>query len=197
MRVTSGSITNPGNATNGAMQAATVPTPTTISQESSHIVTQSKSDLWAELEASLRLLVGVDGKSDRQVIVSPQSGVIVVRGLPRELERINRRLETEATERLEAQRQLNEVNHTLEQRVKARTRELLERTVVLEEAREQLRASAAKFQGLADAAPGFIWSTDHEGHCTFMSARFESFTGLAESYRSAGRLRRSPYHRGS
>ncbi|HTT10659.1 MAG TPA: pilus (MSHA type) biogenesis protein MshL [Burkholderiaceae bacterium] len=85
VRVTSGSITNPGNTTSGAAQATNVPTPTTISQESSHIVTQSKSDLWAELEASLRLLVGVDGKSDRQVIVSPQSGVIVVRGLPKEL----------------------------------------------------------------------------------------------------------------
>jgi MSHA biogenesis protein MshL len=85
VRVTSGSITNPGNNQNGSMQAANVPTPTTVSQESSHVVTQSKSDLWAELEASLRLIVGVDGKSDRQVIVSPQSGVIVVRGLPREL----------------------------------------------------------------------------------------------------------------
>jgi MSHA biogenesis protein MshL len=85
VRVTSGSITNPGNTPNGSMQAANVPTPTTVSQESSHVVTQSKSDLWAELEASLRLIVGVDGKTDRQVIVSPQSGVIVVRGLPREL----------------------------------------------------------------------------------------------------------------
>jgi MSHA biogenesis protein MshL len=85
VRVTSGSITNPGNTTPGALQAANVPNPTTVTQESSHIVTQSKNDLWAELEASLRLLVGVDGKSDRQVIVSPQSGVIVVRGLPKEL----------------------------------------------------------------------------------------------------------------
>ncbi|HUL68305.1 MAG TPA: pilus (MSHA type) biogenesis protein MshL [Burkholderiaceae bacterium] len=85
VRVTSGSITTPGNTTNGSMQSANVPTPATVSQESSHVTTQSKSDLWAELETSLRLIVGVDGKSDRQVIVSPQSGVIVVRGLPREL----------------------------------------------------------------------------------------------------------------
>jgi len=84
VRVTSGSIANSG-ATNGAVPTTNPPISTATSQESSRITTQSKSDLWAELEASLRLLVGADAKNDRQVIVSPQSGVIVVRGLPREL----------------------------------------------------------------------------------------------------------------
>ena len=95
----------------------------------------------------------------------------------RELERINRRLGEEATERREAQRELQELNRTLEQRVKARTADLVERTRVLESAQQQLRAGAAQFQGLADAAPGFIWSTDAHGHFTFMSRRFELFTG--------------------
>jgi MSHA biogenesis protein MshL len=40
----------------------------------------------------LRLLVGADAKNDRQVIVSPQSGVIVVRGLPRELRAVEQYL---------------------------------------------------------------------------------------------------------
>ena len=97
----------------------------------------------------------------------------------RELERMNRRLGDEAAERREAQRRLQELNRTLEQRVKARTQELMERTQVLEVAQEQLRAVAAQFQGLTDAAPGFIWSTDAQGQFTFMSRRFEVFTGLS------------------
>jgi MSHA biogenesis protein MshL len=84
VRVTSGSIANSG-AANGAVPTTNPPISTATSQESSRITTQSRNDLWAELEASLRLLVGADAKTDRQVIVSPQSGVIVVRALPREL----------------------------------------------------------------------------------------------------------------
>ena len=104
----------------------------------------------------------------------------------RELERINRRLGDEAAERREAQRRLHELNRTLEQRVKTRTKDLVERTRVLELAQEQLRASARQFQGLADAAPGFIWSTDAQGQITFMSRRFEEFTGLAVEQLRAG-----------
>jgi MSHA biogenesis protein MshL len=83
VRVTSGSIANAAVA--GAPPAGAAAATTAGAQESSRITTQTRSDLWAELEASLRLLVGADGKNDRQVIVSPQSGVIVVRGLPKEL----------------------------------------------------------------------------------------------------------------
>jgi PAS domain S-box-containing protein len=105
----------------------------------------------------------------------------------RELERINRRLGREATERREAQRELQELNRTLEQRVKARTKDLVERTRVLEVAQEQLRAGAVQFQGLADAAPGFIWSTDPQGRFTFISRRFQVFTGQSlEQLRSTG-----------
>ncbi len=105
----------------------------------------------------------------------------------RELERINRRLGDEAAERREAQRRLHELNRTLEQRVKARTKDLVERTRVLELTQEQLRANAAQFQGLADAAPGFIWSTDAQGHFTYMSRRFEEFTGVPiEQLRAGG-----------
>ena len=85
VRVTSGSIANTGNTAGGVPAAGSTPQITSTSQESSRITTQTKTDLWAELESSLRLLVGADGKTDRQVIVSPQSGVIVVRGLPKEL----------------------------------------------------------------------------------------------------------------
>jgi len=89
VRVTSGSIASTGNPNTAA---SGTPSANATTQESSRITTQTKSDLWAELEASLRLLVGADAKNDRQVIVSPQSGVIVVRGLPRELRAVEQYL---------------------------------------------------------------------------------------------------------
>lgn len=93
------------------------------------------------------------------------------------LERMNIRLVAEISVRHEAQQRLQELNATLEQRVKVRTQALMERTRVLEAAQDSLRALADQIQGLADAAPGFIWSTDQEGEFTYMSARFEVFTG--------------------
>jgi MSHA biogenesis protein MshL len=47
------------------------------------ISTRSASDFWHDLEASLRLLVAPEG--GRGVVVNPQSGVVAVRGTPREL----------------------------------------------------------------------------------------------------------------
>ncbi len=75
------------------------------STESSRITTQMRNDLWGELEASLRLLLGSDGKTGegRQLIVSPQSGVVVVRALPRELRAIEQYLRAS---RLNVERQV-------------------------------------------------------------------------------------------
>ncbi len=91
VRVTSGSIANasansPGSNSNTPGSPPTNPPSNSVtSQESSRVTTQSKNDFWPELEQALRVLVGADSKNDRQVIVSPQSGVIVVRALPKEL----------------------------------------------------------------------------------------------------------------
>ena len=93
VRVTSGSITSSGNGVQGGTPPpAGQQAGTTVAQESSHITTESKNDLWAELQTSLRMLIGADGKNDRQVIVSPQSGVIVVRALPKELRAVEQYL---------------------------------------------------------------------------------------------------------
>jgi MSHA biogenesis protein MshL len=103
VRVTSGSITASGaGGQSGTTPAPGQPAPT-VSQESSRITTESKNDLWIELQASLRLLIGADGKTDRQVIVSPQSGVIVVRALPRELRAVEQYLRAS---RLNVERQV-------------------------------------------------------------------------------------------
>lgn len=56
---------------------------TTQSISGSSINTESKSDFWAELKESLTALVG--NKNGRNVVVSPQSGMVVVRAMPHEL----------------------------------------------------------------------------------------------------------------
>lgn len=84
VRVMSGSLAGSGNGgaagSNGAAGgAATAPT----GSEASRITTQSRNDFWAELETSLKLILG-EGQG-RQVMVSPQTGTVLVRGMPSEL----------------------------------------------------------------------------------------------------------------
>jgi MSHA biogenesis protein MshL len=52
----------------------------------SRVVTTTDSDFWKELSDALRAIVGSDG--GRQVVISPQSGVIVVRALPSEIRNV-------------------------------------------------------------------------------------------------------------
>src|SRR3546814_12370986 len=55
--------------------------------ESSRVRTTSDSDFWKELKAALDAIV-VAGKDGRSVVVSPQSGVVVVRAMPDELKNV-------------------------------------------------------------------------------------------------------------
>ncbi len=83
IRVTSGSVsdTSAGSTT---PVTGTVPgtTPGTSSRSlnSSNIKTVSSSDFWVELKSSLEAIVG-GGKDGRSVVISPQSGVVVVRAM--------------------------------------------------------------------------------------------------------------------
>ncbi len=52
--------------------------------ESSKISTTSTSDFWAELKFALDAIVG-SGKDGRSVVISPQSGVVVIKAMPDEL----------------------------------------------------------------------------------------------------------------
>lgn len=63
----------PGSAANASSQAVV----------GSRVITTTDSDFWRELSEALKALVGNEG--GRQVVVSPQSGVIVVRGMPTDL----------------------------------------------------------------------------------------------------------------
>ncbi len=57
------------------------------SQESSKVTMTSNSDFWEELQKSLIAIIGTD--KGRSVVISPMSGVIVVRAMPDELRNIS------------------------------------------------------------------------------------------------------------
>lgn len=91
VRVQSGSVADVRPGTTGAPTQATAAQPTGSpaqlpvagSIDSSRLSTQQFSDFWAELRASLQSIVGTgDGRS---VVITPHSGVIVVRAMPDEL----------------------------------------------------------------------------------------------------------------
>jgi MSHA biogenesis protein MshL len=85
VRVVSGSVSDTPIGT----QAGTGLAPTTTyggqSQaiQSTRISTSSEANFWSELATAVRTIVGTE--DGRSVVISPQSGVIVVRALPNEL----------------------------------------------------------------------------------------------------------------
>lgn len=87
-RVISGSVSDAPASTSGTTATPTTTTgaPTSRAQESSRITTTSSSDFWSELRVTLASIVG--DKDGRNVVVSPQSGVITVRAMPRELSNV-------------------------------------------------------------------------------------------------------------
>src|SRR5450759_3939696 len=93
LRVASGSLTDtpPGGAPGTAFPTGVTGQPppagvTGQSVNSSKVTMTSKSDFWDELEKSLTAIVGND--KGRSVVVSPMSGVIVVRAMPDELRNV-------------------------------------------------------------------------------------------------------------
>ncbi len=84
VRISSGAIsdsTAPG--TQGPTNAPLPGTTSSRALESSRVTTTSDNDFWSELDRAIKTLVGTEG--GRNVVVSPQAGVIVVRALPAEL----------------------------------------------------------------------------------------------------------------
>lgn len=92
IRVTSGSVSDaaPGSGSSpvaGAINQTSSGGSNMQGLNSSKISTNSKSDFWVELKTSLEAIVG-QGKEGRSVVISPQSGVVVVRALPDELKNV-------------------------------------------------------------------------------------------------------------
>lgn len=80
MRVSSGQMTqssgseSSGDSTSSSSTSETLP--------SSKVITESEADFWSELKAGLATLVG--NAEGRSIVVSPQSGIVVVRAMPTE-----------------------------------------------------------------------------------------------------------------
>jgi MSHA biogenesis protein MshL len=86
VRVTSGAISDsPGAATPGAAGTPVTSTGTGAGRamESSRVTTTSENDFWMDIGAAVRAIIGAEG--GRNVVMSPQSGVVVVRAYPVEL----------------------------------------------------------------------------------------------------------------
>ena len=95
IRVTSGSVsdapnTNTGSSGNNGSTTTTTNGTTPRAFETSKITTSTDSDFWAELKTSLVAIIG--DKDGRTVVVSPQSGVVLVRALPAEIRQVERYL---------------------------------------------------------------------------------------------------------
>jgi MSHA biogenesis protein MshL len=99
LRVSSTSVSNAGPSGQGMQQSGQY-TPPQNNQDpntgrgtqidSTNVSTSSSSDFWADLKAALEAIVGAGAKDGgRSVVVSPQSGVLVVRAMPDELRNVD------------------------------------------------------------------------------------------------------------
>lgn len=83
-----GNQNNQSTGTNGSVNNANNTQQTRSGRESSKVSTDSDSDFWTDLKTALDAIVGV-GQQGRSVVISPQSGVVVVRGMPEELRHVS------------------------------------------------------------------------------------------------------------
>ncbi|MBA5606708.1 pilus (MSHA type) biogenesis protein MshL [Duganella sp. FT3S] len=107
LRVTSTSVANAGTSNSGGQNnlgnqnnqnlnnAPTDPAnPTAGNQrqrDASNVSTSSNSDFWGELKDALEAIVPV-GKDGRKVVISPQSGVLLIKAMPDELRSVDQYL---------------------------------------------------------------------------------------------------------
>jgi MSHA biogenesis protein MshL len=93
VRISSGAISDSSGAgTQGTTNAPLQGTSSSRALESSRVTTTSDNDFWAELGNAIKALIGTEG--GRNVVISPQAGVVVVRALPAELRNIAEFLQT-------------------------------------------------------------------------------------------------------
>lgn len=95
IRVISGSVGDSSNGNSGSSgnsnNSSGSSSTTQTSFAASKVSTTSESDFWADLATAVQTIVG--GKEGRSVVVSPQSGVLVVRATPTELGQVERFLQ--------------------------------------------------------------------------------------------------------
>jgi len=85
VRVNSGAISDSPSAAQQGVVGAPTATGGVGAQaiESSRVTTTSDNDFWADIGAAVRAIIGAE--DGRNVVMSPQSGVVVVRAFPAEL----------------------------------------------------------------------------------------------------------------
>ena len=95
LRVSSGSSGNSNNSNNSSANSTGAANGTSGSssgtgastqQIGSRVTTSSRTDFWAELSDAVKGMLG--GGAGRNVIVSPQAGIMAVRGMPDELRQV-------------------------------------------------------------------------------------------------------------
>ncbi len=91
LRVNSGSVSDSASQTGGTNGTSTTNNNSNNNnsnqnRDSSKVTMTSSADFWEELSMSLKAIVGTDG--GRSVIISPMSGVIVVRAMPDEMKNV-------------------------------------------------------------------------------------------------------------
>jgi MSHA biogenesis protein MshL len=103
LRVTSTSVANAGTSNSGGNNSGNSqnnqnnqnnnqngPNGQNIVQaDSSSVNTSSNNDFWVELKAAIEAIVGPAEKGGRSVVISPQSGVLIIRAMPDELRNVD------------------------------------------------------------------------------------------------------------
>lgn len=89
--VSSGEITKGGSSASGGAESTSTESgggSSINTAKSSSIDTESEADFWSDLKQILQMIVG-NGDS-REVVVNPQSGIVVIRAFPEELNSVER-----------------------------------------------------------------------------------------------------------
>lgn len=89
VRVSSGQVTESSNGSSDASSGSSR-SKGGSSVSGSQVNTESNSDFWAELSASLKTMIGTG--NGRSIVVSPHSGMVVVRAMPEELRAVEQYL---------------------------------------------------------------------------------------------------------
>ncbi len=82
-RVISGSISNGAPSSAGGAATGAAGGQGNASSEGSQVSTLVDTDFWKELDLSLKAVIGTEG--GRQIVISPHTGVLIVKAFPREL----------------------------------------------------------------------------------------------------------------
>ncbi|HEX5635702.1 MAG TPA: pilus (MSHA type) biogenesis protein MshL, partial [Gammaproteobacteria bacterium] len=86
-RVSSGQLTKSTKSTSSTSDNSTTENQSRTTMAASQIKTESSSDFWMEIKNSIEAIIGKEGEG-KSIVVSPQSGLVIVRALPSELRKV-------------------------------------------------------------------------------------------------------------